>query len=263
MSDTLAIYTHFDHMEDAATALQQSGYFPDVKTKQQAIVKVMAGAELGLPPFASMTGIHIIQGKPILGANILATLVKNDPRYNYTIDKCDNESCVLTWWEDGKKVGSSDFTIAEAKTANLTGKDNWKKYASDMLFARAISRGTRRFAPGVFGGSPVYTPDEFGVEIDPDGYIETEAVEVSDEPVHIDEIRWTDEELDAVLDGNLVDNKPRAINMLNLSELPDERNTQLVVDWAIGYRTRRDSGKDVETAANETNVGLAKMLAKS
>ena len=53
-SNQLAVYQNFDNISKAAQALQKSGYFSDVKTEAQAIVKVMAGAELGLPPFASM-----------------------------------------------------------------------------------------------------------------------------------------------------------------------------------------------------------------
>lgn len=178
MNDQLAVYERFDQLERAAKALQQSGYFRDVTSTAQAIVKVMAGAELGLPPFASMTGINIIQGKPVLGANVLATLVKNDPRYNYMVKVCDAKDCELAWFEDGKQVGISSFTWDEAKQAGLTEKDNWRKYPSDMLFARAISRGARRFAPGIFGGSPVYTPDEMGVDTNEEGMIEAVVAEV-------------------------------------------------------------------------------------
>jgi hypothetical protein len=179
MSTALAIYGQFDQIQRAALALQKSGYFTDVKSEAQAIVKVMAGAELGLPPFASMSGIHIIQGKPVLGANVLATLVKNDPRYDYHVKQCDDKVCTLVWLENGTTVGESTFTMTEASGAGLTGKDNWKKYPSDMLFARAISRGARRFAPGIFGGSPVYTPDEMGADVDPEGYIDAQLVEVT------------------------------------------------------------------------------------
>jgi hypothetical protein len=178
MTNSIMIYEKFDQLQRAALALAKSGYFTDVKSEAQAIVKVMAGAELGLPPFASMTGIHIIQGKPVLGANVIATLVKNDPRYNYAVKTCTDQDCVITWIEDGKNVGESGFTMKEASAAGLSGKDNWKKYPSDMLFARAISRGARRFAPGIFGGSPVYTPDEMGVDVDEEGYVDTTAVEI-------------------------------------------------------------------------------------
>jgi hypothetical protein len=171
MSDTLAIYQEFDNVQRAALALYKSGYFTDVKSEAQAVVKVMAGAELGLPPFASMTGIHIIQGKPVPGSNLAATLVKNDPRYDYRIKTCDDRECLIHWFEDGNMVGTSSFTIDEAKAAGLTNKDSWKKYPSDMLFARALTRGARRHAPGVFGGSPVYTPEELGADEDEEGNI--------------------------------------------------------------------------------------------
>jgi len=188
MTNALTVYDQFDELQRAAIALKESGYFKDVQSKAQAIVKVMAGAELGLPPFASMTGIHIIQGKPVLGANVLATLVKNDPRYDYQIEQSTDTECALNWFESGsvgrtdRPVGQSSFTIEEAKKAGLTGKDNWKKYPSDMLFARAISRGARRFAPGIFGGSPVYTPDEMGAEVDEEGNVIVDSVIVDPEP---------------------------------------------------------------------------------
>lgn len=158
-------------MQSMAKSMVDSGFFSDIKQVAQAMVKIQAGRELGLPPFASMTGIHIVQGKPTLGANLIATLVKNDPRYDYRVKRADNQACTLTWYEGGKAVGESTFTIEEANAAGLTTKATWKAYTSDMLFARALTRGARRYAPGIFGGSPIYTPDELGVDTDADGHI--------------------------------------------------------------------------------------------
>ena len=169
----------FETIQRVASAMVKSGYFSDTRDVAQGIVKIMAGKELGLPAFASMSGIHIIQNKPVLGSNVIATLVKNDPRYDYRIKQCDDKACVLEWFENGQSVGEAGFTMQEANNAGLTGKDNWKKYTSDMLFARAISRGARRYAPGIFGGSPVYTPDEMGVDTDEEGYIESPSVTIS------------------------------------------------------------------------------------
>lgn len=171
MSNALTVYERMNELSTAATALHASGFFGDVKTQAQAMVKVMAGAEIGLPPFASMSGIHIVQGKPVIGANLIATLVKNDPRYDYRVLTADNAQCVIEWRENGRVVGQSSFTMTEANAAGLTGKPTWKSYPSDMLFARALTRGARRFAPGIFGGSPVYTPEEMGVDTDEEGHI--------------------------------------------------------------------------------------------
>jgi len=173
MTNSLSVFDESEYrvMQNMAKAMVDSGFFSDVKQVAQAMVKIQAGREMGLPPFASMSGIHLVQSKPVLGANLIATLVKNDPRYDYRIKQADGQACILTWYESGKPVGESAFTIAEAQAAGLAGKDNWKKYPSDMLFARAISRGARRYAPGLFGGAPVYTPDEFNLDTDEDGRI--------------------------------------------------------------------------------------------
>lgn len=188
-NNALAVYGQFDNLQRAALALYESGYFSDTKSKAQAIVKVMAGAELGIPPFASMTGINIIQGKPAIGSNLIATLVKNDPRYDYRVKVATTKECILSWFENGEHVGESTFTWEEAKTTKqwsskknaweaLADKHNYQNYPSDMLFARALTRGARRFAPGIFGGSPVYTADELGADTDEDGnVIEGEMVE--------------------------------------------------------------------------------------
>lgn len=149
----------FELQQRQASVFHSSKYF---KTDQvsQAIVKVMAGAELGIPPFAAMNGIHIINGKPGLSAMLMGSLVKSSAKYNYKVGKNDKTEAVVHWFEDGESVGSSSFTWEEAIQAGLTGKDVWKKYPSDMVFARALTRGVRRFCPDLLAGSPAYTPEE-------------------------------------------------------------------------------------------------------
>ena len=178
MENQLAVYQNFDTLQKASNALYKSGYFSDVKSEAQAMVKVMAGQELGLPAFASMAGIHIIQGKPALGSNVIATLIDNDPRYDYKIKRHDAKECHIDFYRNGQIHGTSTFTMEEATTAGLTNNPSWKKFPSDMLFARAITRGARRFAPGIFGGSPIYTPEELGVDTDEDGYIDTTSITI-------------------------------------------------------------------------------------
>ena len=42
----------------------KSGFFADTRDQAQAIVKILAGQELGISPIASMTGVYIVKGKP-------------------------------------------------------------------------------------------------------------------------------------------------------------------------------------------------------
>jgi hypothetical protein len=124
---------------------------------------------LGFGPFASMTGVHIIQNKPVLSANLMAAAVKRTGKYNYRVTKQGDTECEITWFEGGQEVGRSSYTMQEAQRAGLSSKDNWKKFPSDMLFARAISRGQKRYAPDIFNGATVYTPDELGAIVDEEG----------------------------------------------------------------------------------------------
>lgn len=147
-----------------------SGYFQDAQSEAQAIVKIMAGAEMGLGLFESMNGFNIIRGKMSMAANLIATMVKRVPGYDYHVDVLTHEQCKLTFYKDGKKLGVSEFTIEDAQKAKLVKDDSaWEKWPKNMLFARAISSGVRFHCPEVTGGRPVYTPDELGAEVNEQG----------------------------------------------------------------------------------------------
>ena len=163
--------------------LAESGYFADTKSTAQAVVKVLAGRELGFGAVASLTGVSIVQGRPTIGANLMAALVKRSRRYDYRVKTLTEQAAVIVFFEYGQTVGESPFTIQDATKAGLTGRDNWKHYARNMLFARALSNGVRWFCPDLTGG-PIYTPDELDGETNPDqipalvGYINHDTGEV-------------------------------------------------------------------------------------
>ena len=155
-------------------AFAESGMFPDIKTAAQAVVKIQAGAEMGIPPFAAMSGIHIIQGKPTVGAGLMAANVKGSGKYDYRVVESTEKICSIDFYQiprnyitiestKGKQdipglqfIGNSTFTEADAKKA---GTKNLDKFPKNMLFARAISNGVKWYTPDVFAG-PVYVPEE-------------------------------------------------------------------------------------------------------
>lgn len=165
----------FEDVERAARAMSASGFFPDSKQAAQAVVKILAGREMGFGAFASMTGVAIIQGKPVVGANLTAAAIKQTGKYNYRVTSHTDQECAISFYEGGIStehcVGVSRFTMEDAKAAGLTNKDNWKKYPRNMLFARAISNGQKWYAPDVYNGVTVYTPDEMGATVDEEGNI--------------------------------------------------------------------------------------------
>lgn len=155
--------------------LQASGYFRDVRDQAQAITKILWGKELGFTPIVSMSGIHIIEGKPALSSNLMATLIKRSGKYDYRVKSWTDNECSLTFrqkngtgWED---VGESSFTLEDGKRAGVVKPGgSWSKYPKAMLFARALSQGLRTYCPDV-SAAPIYNPEEMGATVDEEGAV--------------------------------------------------------------------------------------------
>lgn len=166
--EALAKYEQMRLMQDTAQVFVKAGLFKDVKDVAQAMVKIMAGAELGMDPFASMTGFDVIESqqgvKVEMNANTQAALVKQHPRYDYRVRVLTETECEIVFYEDGEEIGVSPFTWADAEKAGLTMGRNgpkavWKNYPRNMLFARAMTNGCAWFCPDL---TPmrVYGPGE-------------------------------------------------------------------------------------------------------
>lgn len=165
MSESTELVRHEMPTMDMARVFSESGFFPAARDAAKACVKILAGRELGLGPVASMQNIHCFDGKVTLGVHVMAALIKRSGRYDYHVTAATREQCIIEYFDvtggsAGGSMGTSSFTIEEAKAAGLMGKDNWKKYPEDMLYSRAMARGARRYCPDVFMGA-AYTPEEF------------------------------------------------------------------------------------------------------
>ena len=167
-----SLIRNVDDLSRIGKMMAISGYFEDARDAAKAAVKVSAGMEMGFGPFASMTGIHIIKGKPAVGANLMAAAVKGNPRYDYRVRKMEDSEVSIEFFEriDGKResIGVSTFTAADAQKA---GTQNMGRFPRNMLFARAISNGIRWYCPDVFSGNATYVPEELGAEVDDEGNV--------------------------------------------------------------------------------------------
>jgi hypothetical protein len=162
-------------IQRTAKLLAASGYFgasDGITGMAQVATKIMAGREIGIGPFASVNGIHIIKGKPAIGANLMAGAVKSSGRYDYRVRELTATVCKIEYFQrNGDKwesLGISEFTYAEATKA---GTQNLDKFPKNMLFARAMSNGVRFYCPDIFSGNAVYVPEELGAEVDGDGNV--------------------------------------------------------------------------------------------
>ena len=165
----------------------KSGMFPDLKSQAQAVVKILAGRELGLSPLQSITDIYMVNGKVALQSKLIASLIKKSGKYDYHIDKLDEQECIISFFQNNgkmEKIGESIFTIKDAAKAGIVNKEVWKNYPRNMLFSRAISNGARLYCADVI---TAYTPEEVEniktipidpiketIEITPEGEVKTD-----------------------------------------------------------------------------------------
>jgi hypothetical protein len=187
-------------VEKLGEIMYKSGFFDDARSQAQAIVKILAGAELDFGPVASMNGIYIVKGRISLAANLVAAAIQRSGRYRYRVLEHTDQTCTIEFYEkvDGKweAIGTSTFDMEDAKVAGLAGTENWRKFPRNMLFSRALTNGARWSTPDVFNG-PVYSPEELGAEVNEEGaplvewqppeapeerYVPTQEREVEDAP---------------------------------------------------------------------------------
>lgn len=141
-------------LADLGRILCRSGFFKDARDESQAIVKVLMGREIGISPIASMTGIHVIEGKPTVGAHLIAGAIKRHPHYDYRVEEKTAERCAIAFYDvrgsEPVKLGLEVYTVDDAERAGLAGRANWKRHPKAMLFARCIGQGYRTHCPDVF-----------------------------------------------------------------------------------------------------------------
>ena len=151
-----------------AQVFKASGMFPDIQSEAAACAKIIIGRGLGLSDYDAMTGLHIIKGKAVLAANLMAASIKRAGKYDYRATCSDTECSIVFFgrtmegkWEE---IGTTEFTMEDARRAQLGG-DNWRKWPKAMLFARCISSGYKQHCPDALGAAPVYVEAHGETEI--------------------------------------------------------------------------------------------------
>lgn len=129
---------------------------------------------LNIPRINALTGIHVIEGKPSAGADLIAGLIrKAGHKLRVRVERAADGGPVavaeVIRSDDPDYTFSCRWDMTRANAANLTGKANWKKFPEAMLKARAITEVAREAASDALMGV-IYTPEELGAaDTDADG----------------------------------------------------------------------------------------------
>lgn len=148
-----------------AGILVKSRLLPDsVQSPEAAFAIIATGRELGLTAMQSLRSIHVIKGKTILSADLVAALVKSRRdvcAYFMLIESTTERATYKTQRVGEPEATTLTFTFDDAKRAQVTGNPNWTKFPAAMLRARCITALARAVYPDLAMG--IYDPDELEV----------------------------------------------------------------------------------------------------
>jgi hypothetical protein len=145
-----------------AQVLSASGMFKAFRGPESTFVAILAGHDMGLTPLTALRGIHVIEGKPTISADLMASIILASGKAKFfrcvLAESNAQKATYETHREGDPEPVRHVFTMDDAKAAELAGKGMWKKYPRNMLRARCISELARMVYPDLLAG--VYTAEE-------------------------------------------------------------------------------------------------------
>lgn len=183
-----------------AQTLVETSFVPQAFRNKpvEATAAMLAGAEVGLNPMASLRAFDVISGTAAPRALTLRAIVQSHG-HELVVAESTNERCVVR----GRRKGETDWQesvwdIDRAKRLKLTGKDNWQNQPKAMLLARATAECARLVAADAILGIP-YAAEELR---DDPGLREEIAPAPVATPVTADDIVDSDEDWPDVAGGD-------------------------------------------------------------
>lgn len=170
VSTALATVKNTDELplSEAAKVLMLSGLVRSTETTGNVLAKISLGRNLGLPDIAALTGLTITdKGQILTSATTLQQLIKRTKRYKLRVLQRDDKGSKIEVHEVDPVSGEWEkcgvpvfFGPAEAKRAGLDTKENYRKWPTEMYFARAVASAFRTYCPDCMCGVAMYLPEE-------------------------------------------------------------------------------------------------------
>lgn len=149
---TLVPYAELEQMSKALSYNKMFG-----KTAEELLPLLLIAQAEGKHPAIACQEYDIIQGKPAINSkSALARFQQAGGSIQWN-ERSDIRSSATFSHPQGGTL-EVVWTIDRAKQAQLTGKDNWKKYPAQMLSSRVVAEGVRACFPACLSG--MYTTEE-------------------------------------------------------------------------------------------------------
>lgn len=158
-----------------AQAVVASRLAPQGDTAETVLIKLQAGAELGLPPMRALSCLVVVNGRLSMEGVAVLALCRASGKFSTLKVGWQGQGDAMEGFVEFVRgdTGEADrvvFTMADAKRAHLDGKETYKSYPGDMLMWKAVGRFGKRYAADVIMG------------------IDVEEVARDHRPVHVDTV---------------------------------------------------------------------------
>ena len=146
------------NMEQAmriAEMLAKSTLVPKAYQGQPAnvLVAMAYGDSFGMQPLQAMQSVAVVNGMPGLYGDGLLAVCKSSPEWEWMQETIEGEVATCTAKRRGEPEVTATFSVADAKRAQLWGKQGpWTQYPQRMLAMRARSFCLRNLYADILRG---------------------------------------------------------------------------------------------------------------
>ena len=225
-----------------AEMLAKSTLVPKAYQGQPAnvLVAMAYGESFGMQPLQAMQSVAVVNGMPGLYGDGLLAVCRSCPSWEWMQEAIDGETAICTAKRRGEPEVTATFSVADAKRAQLWGKQGpWTQYPMRMLAMRARAFALRNLYADVLRG--MGSAEELQ-----DIPAEMPAVQV--EPARIDNAEQPQTKAAAIL------TKARAKRQAKPATIPEVIETQ--PEPAAGESSvAQDDARRVENLADIRTIG--------
>ena len=138
-----------------AEMLAKSTLVPKAYQGQPAnvLVAMAYGDSFGMQPLQAMQSVAVVNGMPGLYGDGLLAVCKSSPEWEWMQETIEGETATCTAKRRGEPEVTATFSVADAKRAQLWGKQGpWTQYPQRMLAMRARSFCLRNLYADILRG---------------------------------------------------------------------------------------------------------------
>ena len=204
-----------------------------VKNAEDALARILAGRELGIPAMTSVRQMFVVEGRVGMEASLAHALCLRSPLCEFFehIETTDEQATFETK-RRGRPAKRHSFNVKQAEAAGLLDRgdkknmNNWNRWLRQMLEARAKMQLARLVFPDILGG--LYSREELASGV----YDEPQQIEVESKVVAEAAVASAMRDYDA----ELTDFKAKSDAAKTKADFSALRDAIAAADWPAGHK---------------------------